>query len=148
MRIVRALEVYEITGKTLSDSIKEQPASPLLNLAAFGLKMERAHLVKRIEERVDTMLANGLIEEVKGLLEAGYRESLKNLPTIGYREIISFIDGEFDEKTMIDKIKRNSRKYAKRQMTWFRSDDRIRWIDVEIVEDPANIILTEWRNRK
>ena len=148
MRIVRALEVYEITGKTLTEIFAGQVKTPLLNSLTFGLMLDRKLLVKRIEERIDDMLANGLIDEVRGLIESGQRETLKQIPTIGYREVIEFLDGELDETEMIKKIKKNSRRYAKRQITWFRSDKRIIWIDIESVRDPANEIIERWRTER
>ncbi|MCH7495417.1 MAG: tRNA (adenosine(37)-N6)-dimethylallyltransferase MiaA [Candidatus Marinimicrobia bacterium] len=145
VRISRALEVYEITGKTLTEAFTEQVKTPLLNSLTFGLKLGRELLVKRIEERVDDMLSNGLIDEVKGLMESGRRKPLRQIPTIGYSEVIEFLDGELDEIEMIKKIKKNSRRYAKRQMTWFRADKRIIWIDIESVRDPAEEIIGRWR---
>ena len=145
MRIVRALEVYEITGKTLTEIFAGQVKTPLLNSLTFGLMLVRELLVKRIEERIDDMLANGLIDEVRGLIESEQKEALKKIPTIGYSEVIEFLDGELDEIEMIKKIKKNSRRYAKRQMTWFRADKRIIWIDIESVRDPAEEIIEHWR---
>ena len=146
MRISRALEVYEITGKTLSESFAEQNDEPRLNTLIFGLRMERKLLVSRIEERVEKMIATGLVEEVKQLLDAGHREDLLKIPTIGYNEVIAFIDGEIDETKMLNDMKVNSRRYAKRQMTWFKKDERINWIDMDAVEDAAEVVITAWRD--
>ncbi len=147
MRISRALEVYEITGKTLSESFAEQNDEPRLNTLIFGLRMERKLLVSRIEERVEKMIATGLVEEVKQLLDAGHREDLLKIPTIGYNEVISFIDGEIDETKMLNDMKVNSRRYAKRQMTWFKKDERINWIDMDLVDDAAKVVITAWRDK-
>ena len=111
----------------------------------FGLKLRRELLVKRVEERVDQMLSNGLVDEVRGLMESGQREPLKQLPTIGYSEVIEFLDGLISKDEMTAEIKKNSRRYAKRQMTWFRADKRIIWIDIESVRDPAEEIIERWR---
>ncbi|MCH7955391.1 MAG: tRNA (adenosine(37)-N6)-dimethylallyltransferase MiaA [Candidatus Marinimicrobia bacterium] len=146
MRISRALEVYEITGKTLSESFAEQNDEPRLNTLIFGLRMERKLLVSRIEERVEKMIATGLVEEVKQLLDAGHREDLLKIPTIGYNEVIAFIDGEIDETKMLNDMKVNSRRYAKRQMTWFKKDERINWIDMDLVDDAAEVVITAWRD--
>ena len=147
MRISRALEVYEITGKTLSESFAEQNDEPRLNTLIFGLRMERKLLVSRIEERVEKMIATGLVEEVKQLLDAGHREDLLKIPTIGYNEVIAFIDGEIDETKMLNDMKVNSRRYAKRQMTWFKKDERINWIDMDFVKDAAEVVITAWRDK-
>lgn len=146
MRISRALEVYEITGRTLSESFSEQNDEPLLNIMIFGLRMERKLLVSRIEERVEKMIASGLVEEVKQLLDAGHRENMQKIPTIGYNEVIEFLDGKIDEAEMMMAIKINSRRYAKRQMTWFKKDERINWIDMDSVKDPAEVVIAAWRD--
>ncbi|MCH7886833.1 MAG: tRNA (adenosine(37)-N6)-dimethylallyltransferase MiaA [Candidatus Marinimicrobia bacterium] len=145
MRISRALEVYEITGKTLSESFAEQNDEPLLNILIFGLRMERKLLVSRIEERVEKMIASGLVEEVKQLIDAGHRENIQKIPTIGYNEVIEFLDGNINEVKMIMNIKVNSRRYAKRQMTWFKKDERINWIDMGSVNDVAEVVIAAWR---
>ncbi|MCH7620168.1 MAG: tRNA (adenosine(37)-N6)-dimethylallyltransferase MiaA [Candidatus Marinimicrobia bacterium] len=145
VRISRALEVYEITGKTLTEAFTAQAKTPLLKSLIFGLKLRRELLVKRVEERVDQMLSNGLVDEVRGLMESGQREPLKQLPTIGYSEVIEFLDGLISKDEMTAEIKKNSRRYAKRQMTWFRADKRIIWIDIESVRDPAEEIIERWR---
>ena len=146
MRISRALEVYEITGKTLSESFAEQNDEPLLNIMIFGLRIERKLLVSRIEERVEKMIASGLVEEVKQLLDAGHRENMQKIPTIGYNEVIEFLDGEIDEAEMMSAIKINSRRYAKRQMTWFNKDKRINWIDMDSVKNAAEVVIAAWRD--
>ena len=146
MRVTRALEVYELTGKTLSESFAEQKDKPLLKTLIIGLRIKRKLLVSRIEERVEKMMASGLVEEVKQLLDAGYREDMQKIPTIGYDEVINYLDGAIDEAKMIMDIKVNSRRYAKRQMTWFKSDKRIIWIDMDSVKDAANVVISAWHN--
>lgn len=146
VRIVRALEVYTLTGKTLSKSISDQQP-PLVNTLFFGLMMNRENLVIRIEERVEKMIENGLVNEVAKLIESGYGEKLKKLPTIGYSEVIEHLEGRIDEATMLSEIKKHSRRYAKHQMTWFRSESRIHWIDIEEISDPALKIIEGWNNR-
>ena len=146
MRITRALEVYEITGRTLSESFAQQSDVPLLNSLIIGLRMERKLLISRIEERVEKMIASGLVEEVKQLLDAGYREDIKKIPTIGYNEVIDYLDGEIDESRMIIDIKVNSRRYAKRQMTWFKKDERIVWIDIGFEKNAAEVVIVAWRD--
>lgn len=146
LRIVRALEVYEISGKTLTESISDQQA-PLINTLFFGIMMNREDLVSRIEARVEKMLENGLVDEVAKLIESGYGKKLKELPTIGYSEVIDHLEGRIDEATMLAKIKTHSRRYAKHQMTWFRSESRIQWINLDEINDPASQIIDDWNNR-
>ncbi len=147
VRIVRALEVYTLTGKTLTESFSEQKSAPLLNTFFIGLMMNRDVLVNRIEERVEHMVKNGLVEEVAKLMELGYAEKLKKLPTIGYSEVIEHLEGRINESTMLSEIKKHSRRYAKHQMTWFRAESRIHWIDIEEISDPASRIIKKWNNR-
>ncbi len=127
-RVVRALEVWELTGKPISQFRQgdETPApfTPLF----FGLDRDRAELYSRIESRVEKMIADGLVNEVEHLQQMGYGPQHNALRTVGYREVFDFFDGMFDFDTMIDTIKRNTRRYAKRQLTWFRKDERIFWV--------------------
>ena len=147
VRIVRALEVYTLTGRTLTESFSEQQGSPLLNTLFFGLTMQRENLMSRIEKRVEEMVKKGLVEEVEKLIESGYGEKLKKLPTIGYSEVIEHLEGRMNESGMLSEIKKNSKRYAKQQMTWFRSEMRIQWIDLGAVGDPTAQIIEEWNNR-
>ena len=147
VRIVRALEVYTLTGKTLTESFSDQNSSPHLNTLFAGLMMNREELVSRIEERVDKMIKDGLVDEVAKLIESGYAEKIKKLQTIGYSEVIEHLEGRINESTMLSEIKKHSRRYAKHQMTWFRSDSRIHWIDVGEISDPASQIIEYWNNR-
>jgi tRNA dimethylallyltransferase len=130
-RIVRAIEVYEITGSPLSifKSGREIPADfvPII----IGLRRPRQNLYERIERRVDLMIEQGLLDEVQSLLKNGYTSDLNALKTVGYKEVYSYIAKKISYSEMVDQIKMNSRRYAKRQITWFRKDDRINWIDVE-----------------
>lgn len=93
--------------------------------------MDRAKLYEKINQRVDKMVDLGLVDEVKNLLDEGLDKNSQSLKAIGYKEVISYLDGEIDFDEMVDLIKKNSRHYAKRQLTWFRRDDRIKWFDRE-----------------
>jgi tRNA dimethylallyltransferase len=129
-RIVRALEVYQLTGKPISELHKskiEIPFTPIF----VGLQWERAALYDRINKRSEWMIENGLLDEVKQLLESGYSPNLNALQTVGYKEAIDFLDGKISHERMVELIKQNSRRYAKRQLTWFRYDERIRWFEVQ-----------------
>lgn len=130
-RVIRALEVYELTGKTISQLQKEhqQNKKEKYEPLFIGLSYERQTLYRRIEDRVDKMIEGGLIEEVESLLEI-YPAELNALQTVGYQEIIRYLRGDIDKGEAIRLIKRNTRRYAKRQLTWFRRDERIHWIDV------------------
>lgn len=131
VRLIRALEVFEATGKSilfLREEQKETP--PLYRLTLIGLKRPRAELYRRIESRVDAMLTRGLVEEVEGLLRRGYQENLVSMQGLGYKEICAYLKGEYNQEEALRILKRNTRRYAKRQLTWFRRDKRIHWIDV------------------
>ncbi len=138
-RIIRALEVYHLTGKPISAHYKDHQRNVNFQFKQYGLRWERSTLYKNIENRVDEMINQGLIEETKSILEKGYNKTLNSLNTVGYKEIISYLENEIDLNTAIRLIKRNTRRYAKRQLTWFRADDRIVWFDVESQKDLQNI---------
>ncbi len=142
-RIIRALEVYNATGKPISYYQKQTP-SILTDTAMIGLMWERAALYRIIEQRVDEMLERGLIEEVKGLLEKGYGENLPSMQGIGYRQILGYLRGEYSLEEAVRLMKRDTRRLAKRQLNWFKRDGRIIWIQREQYpsdEDVSNKIL-------
>lgn len=142
MRIVRALEVYEKSGKRISE-LKQQwdSGKPRYELTVFGLNRPRAELYERIEKRVDQMMAQGLLDEALSLSK--YSRDLYSMNCFGYKELFSFLDGQCDLDEAIQLIKRNTRRYAKRQLTWFRKDKRIRWIDLSICTNPLVTIIEE-----
>lgn len=125
-RIIRALEILK-NGNKKGDNFREENND--YNLIYIGLNMDRAKLYQKINQRVDKMIDLGLIDEVKNLLDEGLDKNSQSLKAIGYKEVISYLDGEIDFDEMVDLIKKNSRHYAKRQLTWFRRDKRIKWID-------------------
>ena len=129
-RILRALEVFEATGNPFSCFSDEKPEPPSFIPQFWGLTCERKQLYRQIENRVDDMIERGLIDEVKMLQAKDYSPELNALQTVGYKEVFDYLDGKIQYPNMIDLIKRNSRRYAKRQLTWFRADKRIRWIEV------------------
>lgn len=129
-RVIRALEVYYVSGKKISEFHKEKIE---INFATvqIGLMLDRKYLYARINARTDEMILKGLLDEVKFLRENNYDyRKYNSLNTVGIKEVFKFLEGEYDYETMVTLIKRNTRRYAKRQMTWFRKDDRIHWIDV------------------
>lgn len=123
VRILRALEVWQTTGQPLSalqqqHGFAEQPYDALF----IWLDLERQELYRRIEQRVDTMLAHGLMDEVRQLLAAGIKPSVKPLQAIGYKEVLLYLDGQIDQTALAELIKRNTRRLAKRQQTWFKGE--------------------------
>lgn len=139
-RIIRALEILK-SGNKKGDNFREENKD--YNLIYIGLNMDRAKLYEKINQRVDKMIDLGLVDEVKNLLDEGLDKKSQSLKAIGYKEVISYLDGEIDFDEMVDLIKKNSRHYAKRQLTWFRRDKRIKWFDREsdtILSDIENYI--------
>lgn len=128
-RVLRALEVYYLTGRPVSWQ-QEKKAGAKYNLAMFGLIMERNLLYRRIEERVDKMLAAGLVEEVRQLLARGYGPELISMQGLGYKEMARYLAGQLTFAEAVSLLKRNTRRFAKRQLTWFGRDRRVHWIDV------------------
>ncbi|MDE0317066.1 MAG: tRNA (adenosine(37)-N6)-dimethylallyltransferase MiaA [Candidatus Poribacteria bacterium] len=141
-RVIRALEVYELTGIPMSEHQQQwNPENPRYPFIAFGLTMQRAQLYHRIEQRVDIMLANGLIAEVESLLAAGYSRDTFALQSFGYKELIAYLDGKCTYLKAIEQLKQNTRRFAKRQLTWFRKDKRIEWLDRESTPNVVGYIL-------
>jgi tRNA dimethylallyltransferase len=130
-RVVRALEVCRITGIPFSEQNTDfRKNSEQYDFIIIGLDMDRAILYDRVNERVDEMIEMGLVEEVTSLIDQGFKKELQSMQGIGYKEITSFLDGEIPLEESVRLIKRNSRRLAKRQFTWFRPDNRIKWINV------------------
>ena len=139
-RIMRALEVYYLTQKTMSSfqsnhAFRESP----YHYFKIGLERERKELYQRIEERVEKMIENGLIEEVEGILRKGYDPQLNPLQSLGYRQIIRYLQDECGLDEAIRLIKRDTKRYAKRQLTWFKNDPEVKWFtlpqDAEKIEE-------------
>ncbi len=129
-RIIRALEVYHVSGKPLSQYHKEQRSMSTWTPVHVGLLWKREELYRRIDRRVDEMMEQGLYQEVKALHDMGYDTTCNALNTVGYKELFAVISGTLGFTKAPDLIKQNTRNYAKRQMTWFRADRRIHWVDV------------------
>jgi len=140
-RIIRALEIYEMTGKSISEYHEEHRfADELFKVLTIGLDINREILYDRINSRVDAMIDAGFVDEVKGLLDKGYSESLKPMQSIGYRHLTDYIKGRLTWDKALSTLKRDTRRYAKRQLTWFKSDLRIAWIKPEQLEDIVRLI--------
>lgn len=131
-RIIRALDVYEQTGIPFSKFHSNQkPVAPPDGTLVYVLNRERETLHERISQRVDDMIERGLVEEVQLLLDRGFSPELNALQTVGYREIISYLNGEFSLDRAVELIKRNTRRYARRQLTWFRRWKNVTWIEMD-----------------
>ena len=125
-RLIRALEVFETSGKPFSSFRTNIPKKRNFNIIKLAISPNRERLYEQINLRVDQMLENGLLKEVEGLKE--YRH-LNALNTVGYSEIFEYFDGRLSEEESIDKIKQNTRRFAKRQLTWFKKSEDIHWFD-------------------
>ena len=146
VRVIRALEVYELTGTPMSEQQQQwQQENQRYPFTAFCLTMPRALLYQRIEQRVDAMLANGLVAEVESLLAAGYPRDSAALRSFGYRELIAYLDGECTYLEAVAQLEQNTRRFAKRQLTWFRKDTRIEWIDRNLTPDIVRHLLEKIR---
>ena len=151
-RILRALEFYHDNKTPISTHNREQQEkiSPYI-CAYFVLTDDRARLYRRIEERVDQMMANGLLEEVKGLKARGCTRDMVSMQGLGYRELLAFLDGEYSLEEAAAKIKQNTRHFAKRQLTWFKREKEkiwVSWEDFDYQEEPmAEYMLNICRER-
>lgn len=127
-RVIRALEIYKVTGKTKTQLDLESVKGPKYQYLMFGIQWKREELYKRIDLRVDQMLEAGLVEEVKRILTTtGFSRTA--LQGLGYKEVVNYLEGKMTYEEMVDKIKMETRRYAKRQMTWFKRSDKIIWLD-------------------
>lgn len=147
-RIIRALDVWMQTGKPFSSFHQRGEIQPDKNTVVFGLRWPRQKLYERINKRVDQMVEQGLVNEVKSILEAGNSKDLQSLNTVGYQEIIKYLDGEWSLEKAIEKIKTSTRRYSKRQMTWYKRWKFIHWLDADemSVEDMKEEILRRSQN--
>ncbi len=131
-RVMKAIEVCIQTGKTYTSFLTKEEKKRSFNIIKIGLKRERSELYERINKRVDLMIEEGLIDEARKFYP--YKD-LNSLNTVGYKELFAHFDGEYDLDEAIRLIKRNSRRYAKRQITWFKRDNEIRWFNTENKKD-------------
>lgn len=148
-RVIRALEVYHVTSIPFSKWQKQKEESPY-NLIVIGLEMERELLYNRINQRVDEMIHKGLIEEVKKFHDAKLRDC-QSLQAIGYKEIYAALDGETSMEEAIALLKRNSRRYAKRQFTWFKNKMEVQWFDMtkqpfdKVLQEISTYVAGKWK---
>lgn len=134
-RVIRALEIHYCTGKTMTEFLEKQKAILQYDTALIGLTVSRDLLYERINQRVDSMLQAGLLDEVKSLYDSGLRNA-QSIQAIGYKEIYRYLEGEIPLSEAILQLKQNSRRYAKRQLTWFRNKMDVQWFDMT---PPVNI---------
>lgn len=129
-RVIRALEVIEITGRLFSSfrTAWDEYLS-IYDLSVVGLTYPREELDRRISQRIDDQRMRGLVEEVKELLERGLRQSLTSVQAIGYRQIVDHLEGRISLDDAVEEMKRRTRRFARRQLSWFRSDPRVSWFD-------------------
>ena len=141
-RIIRVLEIYKQTGKTKTEqNIESRKKEVPYDYIMFAINMDREKLYERINKRVDIMLENGLIEEVQALINK-YDNIKTAMQGLGYKEVVQYLNNELTKEEMIDKIKMESRRYAKRQLTWFRKNKETIWIDgLSPIENNVNEII-------
>ncbi|OZU90242.1 tRNA (adenosine(37)-N6)-dimethylallyltransferase MiaA [Virgibacillus indicus] len=143
-RVIRAIEIYETTGLTMSEYQKKQHVQSPYNIRIIGLEMDRELLYDQINKRIDTMMEEGLLDEVERLYASGFgsRQSMK---AIGYKEFIPYLNGRQGLEESVELLKRNSRRYAKRQFTWFRNKMDISWYSItpETINQKFRIILDD-----
>ncbi|MFZ5591747.1 MAG: tRNA (adenosine(37)-N6)-dimethylallyltransferase MiaA [Bacillota bacterium] len=139
-RVIRALEVYHLSGKPFSwhNQPQNNRATPY-RILQWGLTLDRELLYQRINRRVDEMLQKGLVQEVRWLLEQGYSPTLTSMQGLGYKEIAAYLNGQISLPLAVETLKRNTRRFAKRQLTWFRRDPAIKWLDVN--SEPETLVL-------
>ena len=130
-RIIRVLEIYKATGKTKTElEILSRQKEVEYNYKVFVVNMDREKLYNRIDKRVDIMIENGLVEEVEKIYNK-YNEFPTAMQGLGYKEVVEYLQGKINKEEMIEKIKKESRHYAKRQLTWFRKDKNFIWLNSE-----------------
>ena len=142
-RVIRALEIYKVTGKTKSQIDRESVKGTEYNFVVFGINLDREELYERINKRVDVMIVDGLIDEVKNVCSK-YKLSKTALQALGYKEVIEYFNNEISYDEMVEKIKRESRRYAKRQMTWFRHINNIIWLEGNDKESMLDKIISKY----
>lgn len=144
-RIIRAIEFYRVTGVPISEhqrmtKERESRYEPLMMCIAWDRKL----LYDRINERVDMMFADGLLDEVRLLMEKGYTKELNSMKGIGYKEVMDYLNGEMPYDEMVELVKQSSRRYAKRQLTWFRRDERIHWLKADTAIGEAMKLISDF----
>lgn len=147
-RVIRALEVTLVTGRPITELQRKTP--PLYDIRVIGLWRGRRSLYERIDDRVDAMMAAGLLDEVRRLRDAGYGSDLPSMSGLGYRQLMAHLSGETSLDEAVERIKFETHRFARQQATWFRRDDpRITWFDLDEGDDPQQVAaaVEEWLGR-
>ena len=139
-RVVHALEICTMTGQTYTSFRKREQKRRPFRIVKIGLNRERTELYDRINARVDEMMANGFLKEAEGLFE---RKDLNALNTVGYKELFDYFEGRWTLKEAIERIKGNTRRYARKQLTWYKKDEQMKWFHPDQKEDIINYILSK-----
>lgn len=138
-RVIRALEIYRLTGTKMSEKPKATLSEPLYDTALIGLTMDRSKLYERINNRVDIMMKMGFLQEAKYFYDQGLR-NVQSVQAIGYKELFEYFDGKLSLEEAIRLLKKNTRRYAKRQITWFRNKMDVTWFDMTNEREHLNTI--------
>jgi tRNA dimethylallyltransferase len=134
-RIIRAIEVFELTGIPLSEHHQAHRFQKIRHRTLkIGLTMDRGFLYERIDRRVDQMLEEGLVDEVEGILRQGFSPHIKSMQSIGYSHVTKFLHGDLSFDEMVRTLKRDTRRYAKRQLTWFGADPQVIWMELQEID--------------
>ena len=144
-KLIRFFEVYQTTGLTISQ-LRSRQGDGWIEPVNIGISLEREILYERIEQRVDLMLENGLIDEVRALLKMGYGRELNSMNSPGYKEVYDFIERKIEYDEMIEAIKRNTRRFAKRQITWFKKEPGVEWFKPDDIESIFNYLEGKLEN--
>lgn len=147
-RVIRALEVTLVTGRPITELQRKTP--PPYDIRVIGLLRGRRSLYERIDDRVDAMMAAGLLDEVRRLRDAGYGSDLPSMSGLGYRQLMAHLSGETSLAEAVERIKFETHRFARQQATWFRRDDpRITWFDLDEDDDPERVAVAveEWLGR-
>lgn len=141
VKVRRALEVYRQTGVRLSQAHQRhrRQARPSFRALVLGLTMERAMLYQRIDQRVDDELEKGLVDETHTLLARGYSRNLVSMKSLGYRQMAGYLEGDYAFDEAVQRLRRDTRRYAKRQMTWFRKEPGLRWVEIQADEQAPSV---------
>ncbi|OPL08411.1 MAG: hypothetical protein AVO33_10670 [delta proteobacterium ML8_F1] len=139
-RVVRALEILSKKDQGIKTYREDLEKNPLYEMSLIGLTMDRKTLYDRIDQRVDLMMSQGLIDEVKYLKSLGLDDSFNSMKGIGYKEVVAYLNGEMDLQSTVAAIKQHSRRYAKRQLTWFRQYDAMAWFQVDAYPDSGQLL--------
>jgi tRNA dimethylallyltransferase len=139
---MRGLEIFELTGQTLSSLLGKPRPRARYHPRYFGIRWPRSRLYERIDQRFDRMIADGLVGEIRGILKLGYAADSNVLRTIGYRELIEYLNGKISLAEATCRAKKNTRNFAKRQITWFGKIPDVKWLDGDrTIEDLLNEVM-------